>query len=180
MKIHLFSKQQTQLDAFLKWWLGLGKALAKRIFQLGLRQIKTIHLNSIPVCLWNFILGYFRFIDYLLKRLKSLHGSFYLIHPCCSCCGFKGMLGMSCSMLGVGGGASRLASLKQRPWTCLKGRAFFLKKKKKNNKDTSNIWIRAGQGQQALWTWDGKRNPLLWWKASWNIEKVYWARHPKS
>jgi len=78
------------------------------------------------------------------------------------------------SLSGVGGGAGRLTSLKQRPWTCLKGRAL-----KKKNKDTSNIWIKAGQDQQALWAWDGKRNPLLWWKASCNIEKVCWGLSPK-
>ena len=35
------------------------------------------------------------------------------------------------SLSGVGGGAGRLTSLKQRPWTCLTGRALKKKKKKK-------------------------------------------------
>ena len=167
---------------FLKWWLGLWKALAKRSFQLGLRQIKTIHLNYIPVCLWNFILGYFRFIDYLLKRLKSLHGSFYLIHLCCSHCGFKGMLGMSCSIRKLAPSVvweEALAGL--HLWNSgheLASKEGFLKKEKKN-KDTSNIWTRAGQGQQILWAWDGKRNSLLWWKTAWNIEKLCWVLSPK-
>lgn len=79
------------------------------------------------------------------------------------------------SLSGVGGSAGRLASLKQA-MNLLQRKGFF---KKNKSKDTSNIWIRARQGQQALWAWDGKRNPLLWWKASCNIEKVCWVLSPK-
>ena len=35
------------------------------------------------------------------------------------------------SLSGEGGGTGRLASLKQRPWICLKGRAFIKKRKTK-------------------------------------------------
>lgn len=86
---------------------------AKVNIQLGLRQIKPFVWIPDHDCLWNCISGYLDFIDYLLKSCKSLHRAFFLIHPLCSCCVFKGIARdgklsqETGSSNGVGGGKSR-------------------------------------------------------------------------
>ena len=115
-------------------------------------------------CLWNFILGYFRFIDYLFKRFKSLQTCFYLIHLCCACFVFRGILrrphcirNLAPSMvMGWDVEPGRLISDTGHELASEEGFVFSL--------NSSNIWIRAGHIWQAVWPWNCKRNPLLWWK----------------